>query len=239
MDILEKIKVDNLDDLGKAFRQLDEIELSSYYQITRQRLGLIRKLDELVDKNAKEKVIQEHLFNHLWLLDPSWERATRTKIMESSVSKAFGEINAKLTEAQKRSRLDIAYRTTGNKHVIIELKRPERNIDSGDIQRQIKKYRGAVINILKKQELENEPVECVCVLGKPPTDWKDYPGAEQESRDALEQFHIRIVMYDKLIHNAERMYGDYAENDENLTRLNRLIQEIDPDDVDAMRRVDM
>lgn len=238
LDLLKEIKVDNLDNLGKVFRQLDEIELSSYYQITRQRLGLIHKLGELVDENAKEKVIQEHLYDHLWLLDPSWENAARTKRMESSVSKAFGDIDAKLTKKQKRSRLDIAYRTTGNKHVIIELKRPERALNSDDIQRQITKYRGAVINILKSQGRENEPVECVCVLGKPPTNWRDYPGAERESRDALEKFHARIVLYGQLLENAERSYMDYTENDENITRLNKLIQEIDPDDMDAMRRAD-
>ena len=232
--VIDVINVNTLDYVGKIFRGLDRLELRSYYQITRQRLELIRKFRELVDEGAKEKVIQKHLFDHLRLLDPSWERATRTKRMQYSVSEVFGDIDAKLTDAQKTSRLDIKYMTTGNKHVIIELKRPGCSLNSDDIQRQITKYRGAVINTLKSRGRENEPVECICILDKHPKDWKDYPGAERESRGALEKFHIRIVTYDKLIRNAERMYGDYAENDENVTKMNRLIQEIDPADVDAM-----
>ena len=236
LDLLKDIKVDNLDTLGDVFRQLDEIEANAYYQITKDRFEVINKLGELVDDNAKERVIQEHLFDHLWLLDPSWERATHTEHMESSIRKAFEAVDKDLTDEQKKSRLDIKYTTTGNKHVIIELKRPERALDSMDILAQIKKYRGAVTKALKAANKSGEPLEFVCVLGREPTDWKSYQESEQESRDALEQFHARIVMYDELIENAERAYKDYTEQRRNVTQLYRLIQKIAPDDVAEMSR---
>ena len=100
-----------------------------------------------MDENTRERVIQNHLFKHLWLLDPSWERAAQTERMESRVEKAFDSINAGLSEEQRNGRLDIKYKTTGNKHVVIELKRPDVTIDSSELQKQVKKYRGAVLNI--------------------------------------------------------------------------------------------
>ncbi len=71
-------------------------------------------------------------------------------------------------------------------------------------------------------------------MGKAPSDWGSYDGAEQESREALEKFHARIVMYDALIENAQNAYQDYIKQEENITDLHRLLQEIDPSDVDAM-----
>ena len=236
LDLLRDIRVDSLETLGDVFRQLDEIEANAYYQISKDRFEVINKLSELVDDNAKEKVIQEYLFDHLWLLDPSWERATHTAHMESGVKRAFETVNEGLTDEQKNSRLDIKYTTTGNKHVIIELKRPERVLKSIEIQEQIQKYRGAVANVLKSHGRGGEPIEFVCVLGSPPRDWASYEGAEQESREALEKFHARIVMYGELIENAERAYRDYTEQRRNITQLHRLIQKIDPDDVAAMSR---
>lgn len=238
LDLLQDINVDNLEALGDVFSQLDEIEANAYYQITKDRLEIISKLNSLVDDNAVEKVIQKYLYDHLWLLDPSWERATHTEVMESSVRRAFGEIDATLTDDQKRSRLDIKYTTTGNKHVIIELKRPDRVLSSNEIQGQIQKYRGAVANVLKEEGRGNEPIEFICVLGKPPSDWESYAEAEQESREALEKFHARIIMYRQLISNAVRAYREYTEQEKNITRLHRLIQNIAPADVDAMSQPD-
>ena len=105
-----------------------------------------------------------------------------------------------------------------------------------EIQAQIKKYRGAVTNVLKEHRKDGEPIEIVCVLGRRPTNWKSYPTAEQESREALEKFHARIVTYGELIENAEKAYGDYTKQKKNITQLHRLIQEILPDDVAAMSR---
>ena len=120
---LEQLDINNLEIAVKLFSELDDIEASWYYQITEGRLDVIRKLDECVTENALEKIIQEHIYNHLWLLDPSWDRATETPIMERSVTRAFRKISNQLTKEEKRGRLDIRYKKTSGKHVIIELKR--------------------------------------------------------------------------------------------------------------------
>ena len=73
---IDDISLENLHTLAETFTQLDDLEATAYYQITHDRMRVIDKLEDLVDVDAKERVIQEHLYDHLWLLDPAWERAT-------------------------------------------------------------------------------------------------------------------------------------------------------------------
>ena len=103
-----------------------EREASAYYRIAKDRLEVISKLTVLLDENAKERALQEHLYKHLRLLDPSWERATYTERMERRIHTALQGVYDSLTPEQQDARRDIYYSTTGNKHVIIELKRAAR-----------------------------------------------------------------------------------------------------------------
>ena len=231
---LENVDISNLDALREVFIQLDDLEANAYYQITKERLEVIRKLNEHVEANMKEKAIQEFLFDHLWLLDPSWERAAKTEVMERRVESAFEKVSAGLTEEQRASRLDIKYTTTGNKHVIVELKRPEVSLKTADLLEQVGKYRAAVFNVLDQLDRRNEPVEFVCILNKKPSDWKDYDGAEQEHSNSLKAIGARVAMYDELINNAQKAYGDYAEKQENVSRLYRLITSITEKDAGAL-----
>ena len=223
---LDKIDIANMDDVGDVFIKLEELEATAYYQITKERMAVIRKLNENVESNAKEKVIQKFLFKNLWLLDPSWERATKTEVMERRVERAFRKETKSLTEKQRASRLDIKYTTTGNRHVIIELKRPDVSVKTSELIDQIGKYRGAVIKVLAKLKRSHEPVEFVCVLGENPRDWKDYDMAEHEGRKSLEAIHARVVLYDELINNAQAAYSDYTKSDKNMTPLHELIASI-------------
>ena len=120
---LEQLDIENLEIAVKLFSELDDIEASWYYQITEGRLDVIRKLSDDIDEDVLEKIIQEHIYNHLWLLDPSWDRATETPTLEQSVTTTFEKISDKLSEEEKKGRLDIRYKKTSGKHVIIELKR--------------------------------------------------------------------------------------------------------------------
>lgn len=70
---LEQLDINNLEIAVKLFSELDDIEASWYYQITEGRLDIIKKLSDHIDDDVLEKVIQRHIYNHLWLLDPSWD----------------------------------------------------------------------------------------------------------------------------------------------------------------------
>lgn len=100
------------------------MKLRQHYiiKLIRERIEVIKVFQEITDDNALEKVIQTHLFNHLWLLDPSWERVNNTEFMETTVLKALNSEYDNLSPEEKAGRLDIGYRQTAGKHIVIELK---------------------------------------------------------------------------------------------------------------------
>src|SRR5262249_264131 len=123
--------IDNPEEIARltsVFAGLQELEAAHYYQIVKSRLAVLTKLDKVKD-DALEKVLQQHIFDNLWLLDPSWERASVDQGMEVMVGKAFKEVDADLTDEQKKARLDIKYRTAAGKNIVIELKRYDRIVD--------------------------------------------------------------------------------------------------------------
>ena len=231
---LEEVSVHNLDVLTEVFIQLDDLEASAYYQTVHERLAVIQTLHCLVDQNAKEKALQQHLYQHLWLLDPSWERATHTAKMEQNIRNALDHVIDSLTDAQKKARLDVYYATTGNKHVIIELKRAGRTLDTHDLHGQIMKYHGAATKVLQQSGRGHEPLEIICVLGQRLRDWSENPQGETTSRDSLAAYRCRIVFYDELIQNAQEAYRDYLEQSEAVGRVYRLVKDIAREDVKAM-----
>ena len=231
---LDEISTENLDVLQQVFVQLDDLEASAYYHIAKERLQVIHKLRSLQDANAKERAMQEHLYKHLWLLDPSWERATHTKHMETQMETAFDEVCAALTPEQKKARVDVKYSTTGNKHVNIELKRAQRRVTTNALSDQVSKYYTAAEKILSAAGKGHEPIEIVCVVGKRLRDWDDSDTGEKRSREILRASQARVVMYDELIENALQAYQDYVDGADKAGRVYRLIQRISDRDVEAL-----
>src|SRR5664280_1008879 len=95
----------------------------------------------------------------LWLLHPSWERASTNSRIEESVTKEFTKIDAKLSEAERRGRIDIRYRTAAGKNIIIELKKYDRSVALGELLDQLQKYRNALEKVLKKFPDEPQDIE--------------------------------------------------------------------------------
>lgn len=229
LDALERITPENLAAFSLVFADLDDIEATLYHQITKERLMVIETLHERIEDVAIERVIQEHLYKHLWLLDPSWERATETPLMEEKVTTAFGKIDAKLTEGEREGRFDIKYKKTSGKHIIIELKRADKLVSSPDLMKQVDRYRTALLKILDETGYSNEPVEVICILGRNPKDWTD-PTREEEWKDSLAKLNIRVVLYQQLIEEAYRSYQSYLDKSHEAGRVYRLIQSIEAED---------
>ena len=222
LNVLENVSVDNIGALAEIFGNFDEIEASLYHQITRERIAIIKTLqDKVTDENALEKVIQKHLFKYLWLLDPMWERATETPIMEQEVSKEFGKINAKLTKDEKKGRLDIKYKSTSGSHIIIELKRASVSISVLPLIEQVNKYRTALEKCLKSAQKEKEPIEIVCVLGKYPTDWED-----SKMQAMLKSIDARVVLYNNMIEQAYLSYKQYLDEHKKAGRLTEFLERL-------------
>ena len=235
LDQLERISVENIPAFMEILGNFDDFEASLYYQIIQERLRIISKLHEKVEDNAVEKTIQEILYEHLWLLDPSWDRATETPYMEQTVQKEFEELDAKeiLTDPELNGRYDIKYKMTAGKHVIIELKRADRTLDQYDLLRQVEKY-GEALRKLIRATGKNEPVEIVCLVGKPLAQWLEDDERRERSKRTMEQQNVRVMLYDELIEDAYRTYNSFLELRHEHGRVYRLIKnlEIETPEVD-------
>lgn len=205
--------------LGQVFASIDEIEAAQYGEIARGRVSVITSLVGLVDADAKEDQIKLHLFDHLWLLDTSWERASTNERVEQGVMAEFAKLDAKLTPEEKAARIDIRYRTAAGKNIIIELKRYGVVAKTSDLVAQIGKYRNALQKCLKtKFPEEPQQIECIAVLGTMPSDLD--PAAVAKTLAGID---ARVVTFDDLIASALRSYQDYLEKHKEVSKLADLI----------------
>ena len=224
LSALDNVSAENIQEFTKIFAELDDIEASLYYQIVRERLQVIDTLRNHAKDNVVEKVIQAHLYEHLWLLDPSWDRATEEPLMEQNVRTEFDKLDVNLSEEEKNGRYDIKYKMTSGKHVIIELKRAGRKLNDFDLQGQVDKYRTALREILRVAEI-HEPIEVVCLVGEPLNQWSNLEQRE-ESRQSLAARNIRVVLYQELIYNAYRLYKAFLEKNQKAGRIYQLVRDI-------------
>jgi hypothetical protein len=207
--------------LTAVFSGLQELESAHYYQIVKSRVAVLTKLDAVKDKGL-ERVVQKHIFKNLWLLDPSWERASTDQGMEVIVGKAFKKLDANLTTAQKKARLDIKYRTAAGKNIVIELKKYDRVVDINDLVKQAGRYRGALQKILEKQYPEQpQEIEIICLLGQAPkSDNRDKIHQQLRAGDA------RFITYDDLIKQTRDSYRDYLERERKIAKIAQLVDAI-------------
>ena len=226
LEKLEAIGDESLSEVLSIFRDIDDLELSYYGQIVRLRVGVIEVLQEKLRKDDKELVLRDYIFDHLWLLDTSWERAKGTEHAETTVNKFLKEDTKKLSKPEKKNRIDIGYRTTSGKHVIVELKRSSVAVPIDTLIKQIRKYRDGAKKILEKTSYKNWPIEIVCVLGKVPPEYGTATGPEGVKK-SLEAVNARIVFYDELLTNAQQAYGDYLEAHVKIDKLWGVFQAID------------
>jgi hypothetical protein len=227
----ERLKVrESLDALSSAaasdlkfsaiFNELEDIEAVLYYDIATERVKIIKTFAKVVDKNQKEKIVQKYLFDNLWLLHPSWERAAKNMRIEESVTTEFQKVTATLTSKERAARLDIRYKTAAGKHIIIELKRANRAVTTLELVEQVKKYQDALRKCLKAAGKEGEPIEVICLLGQPLAEDKDF------IKKQLESVNARVILYEQLIQESLDSYKDYLEKQEQLAGLRKLIDRL-------------
>ena len=213
--------VHDVDKLLTVLADRDALEASLYRDIVKSRLDAIKDFQGIVDEDAKERVLQQYLFDHLWLLDPAWERATQSEIMESRLI-AEGVITDELTEKEKLGRVDIAYRTNAGKHIIVELKKAGRKMKLLELQEQGQTYVDKLRKILLSQGDHAPNIEVIFVLGRAVDDEKDNPDRVKASMTAVSP-GSRIVHYDSLIQGAQNAYSEYLQRSKQLDRLEKIL----------------
>lgn len=235
----EKLKVrDNLSKIDEltdgditgyllAFESHDELESQLYYEISRGRLDIIDKFEGLTEEDVLEKVLQQFLFKHLWLLDPAWDRAATDPSMEKEVKKAVlnGEEFDK-EYMEEVGRVDIQYRKSGGEHIIIELKKAGRRTDTIELLTQVSKYQRKMKQLLAGLDRTNEPYEIICLVGRDLKDWSE-PNGRSDSRRQLETVNARVMTYKTLIDNARRAYAEYLDASKEAGKIYKVLDAID------------
>ena len=219
--------VDNLENIDKLLEVLagrDALEAALYRDIVKSRLDAIHDFQGLVDTNVIEKVLQKYLFDHLWLLDAAWERATGSELIESRL-REVGVITDDLTEKEKLGRVDIAYRTNAGKHIIVELKRSGRLLKLLELQEQGQTYVDKLRKILLKLGNTSPDIEVVFVLGKPIQEQAINPERLKASMLAVSP-GSRITHYDALIQGAREAYSKYLQASKDVDRLEGIVERI-------------
>jgi hypothetical protein len=197
----------------------DSLEASLYRDIVKNRLDVIDELQRLVDANDRERVLQKYLFDHLWLLDPAWERATGSQEMERRLrlQEPFKDDD---TTKDQYGRVDIHYSTVAGKHVIVELKRASVRPGIYELAEQGAKYVDAMKGVLLPEEKDRAQIEVVFVVGASP------PDSSQRIEDAMNSVSpgSRIMTYDLLTDRARAAYASYLEAAETAGRIDRLLE---------------
>ena len=221
LDRLETVDAEHLDFFLKYLADVDSIEAARYFEIVQERLGVIRKFHGKVTEDVLERILQEYVFDHLWLFDPSWERATGHRHMEERLEAVVGGVRTDSTV-----RLDIRYRRISGAHVIIELKRASRTLDKIEIESQLRKYIDALRKEIEKNPNEARyPIEAVCLVGRLPREW-DNAETRKLGEDSLRPYGIRVMTYQELIDNSVTAYSKFVDASESVGRLRELIEKI-------------
>lgn len=216
--------VESADRLLAVLADRDALEASLYRDIVKSLLDAIRDFQTIIDEDAKERVLQKYLFDHLWLLDPAWERATGNQIMESRLT-TEGVLIEDLTEKERLGRVDIAYRTHAGKHVIVELKKVGRKMGLLELVEQGQTYVDKLKKILREQNVATPDIEVVFVLGKAVDEEATNPDRLKSSMESIAP-GSRIVHYDTLIRGAQEAYSAYIDQSKALDKLEKIVSAI-------------
>ena len=225
LEYLENLSDERLEPILDVFNDIDDLQLSYYGQIVNLRLGVITALEEKLQDDQKETVIRDHIYDHLWLLDPSWERVKGSEAVESRITKFLKQEPKNLSEAEIRARIDIGYRTTQGRHVIVELKRASAIISLDDLTRQIRKYRDGARDLIAQSKYKGWPLDIVCLVGKPPPEWHRVQGRE-DVESTLNSVNARLVFYNELLDHARNAYADYLEEHKKIDKLWKIFEGI-------------
>jgi len=190
-------------EFAAIFASLEQVEETAYAEITRQRLEVIKKFANIAnDPGTLERVAQLYLFEHLWLLEPGWDRVTGRAEMELTLTEHLKKEQPDSTGA----RLDISYRASSGRHIVVELKKPTKTaLNYIDLYTQVTKYKDAVEAYYRDKE-PNKPVpplDIYLLVAKTPV------GFDESKRKSLAEVNGRLITYAQLINDAKNAYQHY------------------------------
>lgn len=199
--------------LQELVTDVDELEAVEYHNIVRGRVEVITLLNALRAEGDRERAVQRFLLQHLWLLDPSWERATTDDALQRDLEATVAPLEADLSATERRGRLYVQYQIAAGKHVVIELKRYGANLRGSQLRASALRYADAV----RQRVPSSESIEFVVVVGRPPKEDADVGPLEVPGST------WRWITYDALIESALARYEEFLDTQTGLARLAALL----------------
>lgn len=207
-------------EFAAIFGSLNDVEEAAYADITKQRLEIINKFKSIKDSPTElEKVAQTYLFDHLWLLDPSWDRVTGRAEMEVTLTKYIKQVNPDSTGA----RLDLSYRSSSGRHVVVELKKPSlTNLQFDELSKQARKYRLAVQEYYRDKLPNSDvpPLDIYLLVAKTPT------GMDETDRRSMAEQRAKVITYQQLITDASNAYQSYLDVSGGTGQLEKILTKL-------------
>ncbi|VBB38974.1 conserved hypothetical protein [uncultured Spirochaetota bacterium] len=226
LSLLKNATDEKLETIATMFALESDLENALYADIASQRLNVVRELTTIVDENSKERIIQRHIFDNLWLVEPSWTLQDQLGArMEERITKEFSEV--KLNEEEEKSRFDIRYRKSGGIHIIIELKRPKVSRTVDELIAQVKKYKKALKRCLAEVEGDLNPrINCLCLVGS-------LPMTDEQEQNALNGYLIKINTYDMVINDSYKRFSEYINAQKRFNGIQAILAKLDEKDTEA------
>jgi hypothetical protein len=221
LEQLEATSANEVREVARILDDLEDLDATRFHQTVTQRLQVIKKLQQRLKGDALETVLQEHLGEHPWLLDPSWERAAESDRMEEWMRVDFLK-----EQDESVGRLDLKCVHAAGKHILIDLKRPDYEPRLSELMSQAADYRESLETMLRKKGRSDAATEVVFVLGQMPDTEND-----GSSRRSHELNDVRLLQYDNMLTETRELYESYIDNRNGAGRVSRLIDEIEAGDI--------
>lgn len=212
--------------LQLLFKHVDDLEDALYKDKITSRLKVISKLDGLSDNNKKESLFQELIFDHLWLIDPTWEHDPTLVRKEGSVKTMLDELSDRATDEERNGRIDIFYRVRRSGHVIVELKRASVKTDPYTLMKQANKYKSAAKKTLQdKFNIPNPHIDVVFLLGARPT----FEDSDEELNKLLNVQSMRYLTYEEISQKAKAAHSTFIEASTESDRIKNILESLSDD----------
>lgn len=169
------------------------------------RLAVVRKLQKAIDTEEIEKVFEQHLKLHPWLINPYWDTLSENDIIpqkhlyEKNLDKKGDLIG--ITDL-------LVYAKEEQYPVIVELKREKiTNYSAPDVEEiinQIRRYRNGINSILKTQNKHVNNIKDIpayFIIGS-----KSHEKLEITELNEIKDNNIKLLTYKHLIHIALNTY---------------------------------
>lgn len=217
----------NVADFRNVIVSIEDIEASMYHDIVRQRLAVIKKLDEHQQDAVKERVVQDHIYEHLWLVDSSWEYKQEPTDFELRLSEY---LKKECPDSEEGARLDIGYRTTAGRYVVLELKRPGLRVNLDDLISQGEKYALSLRRYFHENPGSSPTpgftpsIDIVFIVDKRPAMPEfnaDYINKK------LDNLNAKITTYRDLVKQATDAYEDFLKASKRVDRVKNIMINLD------------